>query len=89
MNTTSILLRVRRLLEKPYIPELFLILIAAVCYLPLANKLGLYNDDWYLIYAGTSQGAEKFIEVFEIDRPLRGYLVGFLFDWSSNHFGFT
>ena len=81
MNTASILLRVRRLLEKPYIPELFLILIAAVCYLPLANKLGLYNDDWYLIYAGTSQGAEKFIEVFEIDRPLRGYLVGFLFDW--------
>jgi hypothetical protein len=76
-----ILLRARRLLQKPFLPELFLVLIAAACFLPLAGKLGFYNDDWYLIYAGTSQGSAKFIEVFEIDRPLRGYLVGFLFDW--------
>jgi len=80
MKIPQIVPHSRRLLDKPYFPYLILILIATICYLPLAAKLGFYNDDWYLIYAGTSQGSTKFIEVFEIDRPLRGYLVGFLFD---------
>ena len=46
----------------------------------IAHLLGYYNDDWYLIYAGFSQGAEKFHDVFAIDRPLRGYFVGWIFE---------
>ena len=46
----------------------------------IAHLLGYYNDDWYLMYAGVSQGAEKFHDVFAIDRPLRGYFVGWMFE---------
>jgi hypothetical protein len=62
------------------LPYLLLIAIAAICYMSIAHLLGYYNDDWYLIYAGVSQGAEKFHDVFAIDRPLRGYFVSWMFD---------
>ncbi|MFZ6026475.1 MAG: hypothetical protein ACOYYS_02055 [Chloroflexota bacterium] len=62
----------------------FLVLIAALCYLPLAHRFGFYNDDWYLLYAWDSvqgsQGAAGLAEVFAVDRPLRGLVVGGLFE---------
>ena len=62
------------------VPVIFLIGIAAICYMSLAHLFGFYNDDWYLIYSGTSQGAQKFHDIFAIDRPLRGYFVGLMFN---------
>ena len=62
------------------LPYVLLITVAAICYMSIAHLLGYYNDDWYLIYAGVSQGAEKFHDVFAIDRPLRGYFVGWMFE---------
>ncbi len=68
------------------LPYVLLIAVAAICYMSIAHLLGYYNDDWYLIYAGVSQGAEKFHDVFAIDRPLRGYFVGWMFElfWSES-----
>jgi hypothetical protein len=62
------------------LPYVLLIAVGAICYMSIAHLLGYYNDDWYLIYAGVSQGAEKFHDVFAIDRPLRGYFVGWMFE---------
>jgi hypothetical protein len=62
------------------LPYILLVAVAAICYMSIAHLLGYYNDDWYLIYAGISQGVEKFHDVFAIDRPLRGYFVGWMFE---------
>lgn len=52
-----------------------LALVSALAYLPLAHRLGYYYDDWYLMYSGFTQGAQKFFEIFAIDRPARAWLV--------------
>jgi len=70
---------------KKIIPGLLIILIAALAYLPMAHLLGFYNDDWYLLYMGVSQGARRFMDVFAIDRPFRGYFVGWIFDLFRTH----
>lgn len=49
---------------------------AALAYLPLASKLGLYADDWYLTLSGETRGIAYFWDIFAIDRPLRAFLVG-------------
>jgi len=67
------------------LPYVLLIAVAAICYMAIAHLLGYYNDDWYLMYAGVSQGAEKFHDVFAIDRPLRGYFVGWMFEIFGVH----
>lgn len=65
---------------RPFLPPLLLISIAALAYIVLAPRLGVYNDDWYLLYAGTGHGVEKFHDIFSIDRPFRGYFVGWMFE---------
>ena len=70
---------------KRFLPGLLIILIAALAYLPLAHLLGFYNDDWYLLYMGLSQGAKRFMDVFAIDRPFRGYFVGWVFTLLGTH----
>jgi len=55
-------------------------ILAALAYLPFASKFGYYNDDWYLIYSGISQGSGVFKTIFGIDRPFRGFFVGWMFD---------
>lgn len=55
---------------------LLVALAAALAYLPLAPRLGFYADDWYLVYAGHTQGIQKFWDIFIIDRPLRALQVG-------------
>jgi len=52
-----------------------LLFVSALIYLPLVNQLGYYNDDWYLMYAGHSQGPEIFKLVFSIDRPARSLIM--------------
>jgi hypothetical protein len=70
---------------KKLLPGILIILIAALAYLPLAHLLGFYNDDWYLLYMGLSQGAKRFMDVFAVDRPFRGYFVGWLFTLLGTH----
>jgi len=60
-----------------------LFFVAAAAYLPLINQFGYYRDDWSLIYAGHTQGAEKLIDIYSIDRPF----IGFLFAGIYNLFG--
>jgi hypothetical protein len=54
---------------------LFLTLLGAVTYLPLAARMGYINDDWYLMFDGYVGGASFFHEVFIVDRPLRGFVM--------------
>ena len=54
---------------------LFLVLLGAVTYLPLAARMGYINDDWYLMFDGYVGGASFFHEVFIVDRPLRGFVM--------------
>lgn len=51
-----------------------LLAISAAVYLPLAGKIGLSKDDWYLTYDAHVGGPQFFHEVFSIDRPARAYL---------------
>jgi hypothetical protein len=56
-----------------------LVCISAIAYLPLVNKFGYYNDDWYLMYDAHTQGAQFFHEIFSGDRPGRAYAMVPLF----------
>ena len=49
-------------------------LIAAIAYLPLIGRLGYYRDDWFVIWSGNARGAWSLVELFQIDRPVMGYL---------------
>jgi hypothetical protein len=40
----------------------------------LIPQLGFYRDDWYMLLAGQSEGAQGIINLFSIDRPLIGYI---------------
>lgn len=53
---------------------LTIVLISAITYLPLAKGFGYYFDDWNLIWAGHTQGPQKLIELYSIDRPFMGYV---------------
>lgn len=63
----------------------FLALVGALVYLPLANQLGLFKDDWFLIYDAHSQGAEFFHEIYAIDHPARGYVMQVAYELFGVH----
>ena len=54
---------------------LLLAFVGALVYLPLADKLGYYKDDWFLIFDAHTQGAQFFHEIYRIDRPARAYVM--------------
>lgn len=56
-----------------------LLLVGFVIYLPKPSALGLFNDDWYLMYDAKVMGIEFFKTIFEIDRPLRAPLQSLLY----------
>jgi hypothetical protein len=58
-----------------------ILVVAAVAYLPMLNQLGYYRDDWNLIYAGHTQGAAKFIDIYSIDRPFIGYVFSVVYSF--------
>lgn len=55
-----------------FFPSLIIISIAAIAYLPFISQLGFYRDDWYAIWATTTQGLSTLIKMFSIDRPFMG-----------------
>lgn len=64
----------RKHLIETLLSSVLLIVIAAAAYLPLIHQLGYYRDDWNLIYAGHTQGAMKFVDIYSSDRPFIGYV---------------
>ncbi len=58
---------------------LLLALVGALVYLPLADKLGYYKDDWFLIFDAHTQGAQFFHEIYRIDRPARAYVMEIIY----------
>ncbi|MEW6086161.1 MAG: hypothetical protein AB1607_16350 [Chloroflexota bacterium] len=58
----------------------FLAVIGALVYLPFADKLGLFKDDWYLIFDAHTQGSGFFHEVYAIDRPARAYVMQLFYE---------
>lgn len=50
---------------------LLIFVIAGIAYLPLVNRLGYLNDDWYLMYDMQVKGPGFFHEIFGVDRPGR------------------
>jgi hypothetical protein len=62
-----------------------LAVIGALVYLPLADKLGLFKDDWYLIFDAHTQGPKFFYEVYASDRPARAYVMHITYELFGNH----
>ncbi len=57
-----------------FLPSFLIIILAAIAYLPFIGRLGFYRDDWYAIWAATTQGPSMLIKMFSIDRPFMGFL---------------
>lgn len=51
-----------------------LLLICVFSYGLVANKLGYFLDDWYIIWTYRTFGVEKFLDFFKGDRPLFSYV---------------
>jgi len=67
------------ILKKTKIPETVVALGAItlttlLSYGVLIPQLGFYRDDWYMLLAGQTEGAQGIIHLFAIDRPLIGYI---------------
>lgn len=60
------------------------VLIAAIAYLPLIGRLGFYRDDWFVIWSGNARGAWSLVQLFEIDRPVMGYLYALTYSIIGN-----
>jgi hypothetical protein len=48
--------------------------LTGLAYGILITQLGFYRDDWYLFSTAQSQGTAGIVALFQIDRPLVGYL---------------
>jgi len=47
-------------------------IVSVLAYALLLPKLGLYVDDWYMVWMGHSQGTSGLIAGYSIDRPING-----------------
>lgn len=61
--------------NRPVLNMLVLIIIAALVYLPLINRLGYNHDDWYLMASAHAEGPGVFREIFSVDRPMRALVM--------------
>ena len=62
---------------------LLVCVIAVLTYLPLVGQLGYYRDDWHVVWAGYTQGAQEIIELHKIDRPI----MGVIYSWNYRLLG--
>ena len=70
-------------LNEVLITLLLLLVIAVLTYLPLVGKLGYYRDDWHVVWAGYTQGAQAIVELHKIDRPV----MGVIYSWNYQLLG--
>jgi hypothetical protein len=61
--------------SKPWLIFIAFIGISGMAYLPLLVKFGYAFDDWYLMWSAKAYGPQAFFPIFNIDRPLRAYLM--------------
>ena len=59
-----------------WLSAVVLFIASAAVYLPFVSRIGLMNDDWYLMVAGKAGGAGIFSSVFASDRPMRALVMG-------------
>lgn len=67
------------------IAGLTVVVLATLAYLPLITKLGVYRDDWHVIYGGKIWGPRVFSEMFSIDRPFIGLNFTFFYSLLGDH----
>jgi cell shape-determining protein MreD len=48
--------------------------VTALAYLPLVAQLGLYKEDWYLIWSGMARTPQDFLSLYQADRPFAGFI---------------
>ncbi len=70
--------RVRVNLE-PWLAAGLLTIVTALTYGILIPQLGFYHDDWYMLFAGQSEGLAGIIRLFQTDRPLIGWVYALVF----------
>lgn len=58
---------------------LLITVVTLATYGILLPRLGFYRDDWYLLATAQSEGPAGIIALFQIDRPLIGYLYALAF----------
>ena len=68
-----------------------IVVVTLLTYGILIPQLGFYRDDWYLLSTAQSQGPAGIIALFQIDRPLVGYLYAVAYrllgNWASGMAG--
>ena len=60
------------------------VLIPLLTFLPLANSLGFYDDDWFAIWGGYYYGSGMIAEMHLFDRPFMGLVYGFHYNLLGN-----
>ncbi len=60
-----------------WLPIGLITLLTLLAYGVLISQLGFYRDDWYLFSTAQSQGLAGIVGLFQIDRPLIGYMYAF------------
>lgn len=64
-----------RYVRREWIYAIFVILcVTGLAYLPLIIQLGLYREDWYLIWNGEARTLQDFVSLYQVDRPFVGYI---------------
>jgi len=61
-----------------------IVVVTLVTYGALIPQLGFYRDDWYLLSTAQSQGSAGIVALFQIDRPLVGYLYAAAYRFLGN-----
>ncbi len=64
-------------LPKNWLSIVLIAVVTLLTYGALIPWLGFYRDDWYLFSTAQSQGFSGIVALFQIDRPLVGYLYAF------------
>lgn len=71
---------IRRILHNHYFMALLLIgIITLLAHGTFITRLGFYREDWYVVWVGDVLGSDQFIPLYQIDRPMMGYLYRFIY----------
>ncbi len=57
---------------EPFLLLGLILLLLGISYLPFIAQLGFYYDDWYVTWAGFTDGAQKIVALQSLDRPFQG-----------------
>ena len=62
-----------------YLAIITIVLITIITYGLLLKSFGFYMDDWYVLWAGRTNGPGLIVDFHQFDRPLMGYFYAFYF----------